>query len=277
MTEGPRTARDGLAEEPGGGRIALVLEYHGGGFSGWQRQDHAPSVQRVVETAISRIANQPVEVVCAGRTDAGVHAAAQVVHFDAPVERPLHAWVLGCNAHLPESVSVLSAHPVPGSFHARYSAQRRGYRYVFLSRRARPALLAGRVAWTHRELDAPRMHAAAQALVGEHDFSAFRAVACQARHAVREVYRIDVARHGDQVWIDVEANAFLHHMVRNIAGTLLAVGSGEQAVEWPERLLAAGDRTRSGITAPAAGLYLTRVVYPPEYDVPSAGRWPVLQ
>ncbi len=257
-------------------RIALVLEYDGSGFSGWQRQAHAPSVQQALETAVSRVADHPVSVVCAGRTDAGVHAAAQVVHFDTSAERPLHAWVLGSNAHLPASVSVLEAHAVDGTFHARYSAQQRAYRYIFLSRRARPALLRNRVAWVHHDLDAERMHDAAQALVGEHDFSAFRAVACQARHPVREVRAIRVHRYGRMVFIDTVANAFLHHMVRNIAGTLLAVGSGRRGVSWPAELLAAGDRTRSGITAPAAGLYLAHVAYPPGYGLPAEGRWPFL-
>ncbi|MFW6277956.1 MAG: tRNA pseudouridine(38-40) synthase TruA [Halorhodospira sp.] len=257
-------------------RIALTLEYDGSGFSGWQRQDHAPSVQQALEQALSGIADHPVSVVCAGRTDAGVHAAAQVVHFDTSAARPLHAWVLGSNSNLPASVSVLSAHLVAETFHARYSARRRAYRYAFLCRRARPALLRNQVAWTHHALDAERMHEAAQALVGEHDFSAFRAVACQARHPVREVFSIRVQRRGELVLIDVEANAFLHHMVRNIAGTLLAVGAGEQEVQWPARLLALGDRTRSGITAPAAGLYLTRVLYEPEHGLPGEGRWPFL-
>nr|WP_207161011.1 tRNA pseudouridine(38-40) synthase TruA [Halorhodospira halophila] len=254
----------------------MVLEYDGTGFSGWQRQDDAPSVQEALEGAVSRIANHPVAVVCAGRTDAGVHAAAQVVHFDTTASRPLHAWVLGTNAQLPETVSVRSAHAVDADFHARYQAQRRGYRYVFLCRRARPALLRHRVAWTHHELDEGRMHRAAQALVGEHDFSAFRAAACQAPHAVREVYRLDVHRHGELLFIDIEANAFVHHMVRNIAGTLMAVGTGEQPEHWPAGLLAAGDRTRSGMTAPAAGLYLTRVVYPSHYGLPTRGQWPFL-
>ncbi len=257
-------------------RIALVLEYDGTGFSGWQRQDHAPSVQEELERALSRIADHPVAVVCAGRTDAGVHAAAQVVHVDTTASRPLHAWVLGTNSQLPETVSVRTAHAVEADFHARYGARRRGYRYVFLCRRARPALLRHRVAWTHHPLDAGRMHRAAQALVGEHDFSAFRAVACQAPHAVREGFRIDVHRHGDLLFIDIEANAFVHHMVRNIAGTLMAVGAGEQAESWPAELLAAGDRTRSGVTAPAAGLYLTRVVYPSHHGLPDGGHWPFL-
>ncbi len=257
-------------------RIALVLEYDGGGYSGWQRQAHAPSIQQVLEEALSGVADHRVQVVGSGRTDAGVHAAAQVAHFDTAAERPLHAWVLGSNSQLPRSVSVLAAYPVTVDFHARYSAQRRAYRYIFLCRRSRPALLRGRVAWTHHHLDAPRMHDAAQPLVGEHDFSAFRAAACQARHAVREVYAVEVQRQGDLVVVDVEANAFLHHMVRNIAGTLLAVGAGEQDVGWPAGLLALGDRARSGMTAPAAGLYLTRIVYPREQGLGPVERWPFL-
>ncbi len=257
-------------------RIALVLEYDGSGFSGWQRQRHAPSVQAALEAALSRVADHPVEAVCAGRTDAGVHAAHQVVHFDTSAQRPLHAWVLGANAHLPQAVSVLSAHAVGDGFHARYAARRRAYRYAFLCRRARPALLAHRVGWTPKGLDAGRMHAAAQALVGEHDFSAFRAAACQAAHPVREVFSVTVQRHADRVVIDVAANAFLHHMVRNFAGTLLAVGSGERPVDWPAQLLAEGDRRRSGVTAPASGLYLCGVDYPPEHGVPGTPESPLL-
>ncbi len=266
-----------MAEDSGqGSRIALVIEYDGSGFSGWQRQAHAPSVQEAVEAALSRVADHPVQVVCAGRTDAGVHATAQVAHFDTTAQRPLHAWVLGANSHLPRSVSVLSAHEVGGAFHARYSAVRRAYRYVFQCRRARPALLQDRVAWTHHRLDAERMHEAAQPLVGEHDFSAFRAVACQAAHPVREIHAVRVQRSGELVLIDVEANAFLHHMVRIVAGTLLSVGAGERSTDWPAELLAGGDRTRSGITAPACGLYLTRVAYPEAFSLPGEGRWPFL-
>ena len=250
-------------------RVALIVEYDGSGYSGWQRQRHAPSVQHVLEHALAKVAAGRVELTCAGRTDAGVHAAHQVVHFDPPHERELHAWVLGANANLPDSVSVLSAHAVQSDFHARYQARRRAYRYYFFCRRARPAIWRNRVAWTHRQLDAQRMHDAAQALIGEHDFSAFRAVACQAPHAVREVFRLDVYRQGQLVVIDIEANAFLHHMVRNIAGTLLAVGSADHDVDWPGRLLAWRDRSRSGITAPAAGLYLTGVVYPQHYALPA--------
>ncbi|MCG5530111.1 tRNA pseudouridine(38-40) synthase TruA [Halorhodospira halochloris] len=259
----------GCTEDRQAPRIALIVEYDGSGFSGWQRQHHALSVQEVLEQALSKVAAGRVEVSCAGRTDAGVHAAHQVVHFDPPVERELHAWVLGSNANLPQAVSVICAYEVDRDFHARYKAVRRAYRYYFFCRRARPAIWCNRVAWTHRELDAELMHAAAQPLVGEHDFSAYRAVACQAPHAVREVYRLDVWRRGQMVVIEIEANAFLHHMVRNIAGTLLAVGSGERDTDWPRRLLVERDRTRSGITAPAAGLYLTGVVYPQQYALPA--------
>lgn len=258
-------------DRAGRSRIALIVEYDGTPYCGWQRQLHAPSVQEELEEALARVADGAVEVTCAGRTDAGVHATHQVVHFDPPSERELHAWVLGGNANLAASVSILSAYAVDSQFHARYQARRRAYRYYFFCRRARPALWRSKVAWTHRRLDAERMHDAAQPLVGEHDFSAFRAVACQAAHAVREVFSLEVSRQGDVVVIDVEANAFLHHMVRNIAGTLLAVGCGDQDEDWPRRLLLGRDRTRSGITAPAAGLYLTGVEYPQRFGMPAYG------
>lgn len=259
-----------MSQQGGAGapRVALIIEYDGSGFSGWQRQHHAPSVQQALEGSLAQIADGQVVLTCAGRTDAGVHATYQVVHFDPPVQRELRAWVLGGNANLPQSVSVLAAREVEAGFHARYQAKRRVYRYYFLSRRARPAVLRNRVAWTHRQLDAQRMHAAAQALIGEHDFSAYRAVACQAPHAVREVFRLEVSRQGQLVMMEIEANAFLHHMVRNIAGTLLAVGCGEQDVDWPRRLLRGRDRRRSGITAPGAGLYLCGVEYPQHYGLP---------
>ncbi len=256
-------------------RIALALEYDGSRFSGWQRQHHAPSVQEALETALSRVADHPVEVVCAGRTDAGVHATHQVVHFETTARRPMHAWVLGANASMPEAVSVLWAQPVADTFHARYSAVRRAYRYIFFCRRSRPALLRRRVAWLHRPLDAERMREAAKPLLGEHDFSAFRAAACQARHARRRLMRLDVRAEGPFVHLDVEANAFLHHMVRNLAGTLMAVGSGERPVTWPEEVLAGRERTLGGVTAPAEGLYLTRVVYPPDFGLPGDGVFPL--
>ncbi len=253
------------------GRVALGVEYDGAPFSGWQSQRHAPSVQETLEKALSRVADHPVEAVCAGRTDAGVHATHQVVHFDTTARRPMHAWVLGANALMPGAVSALWAQPVSTDFHARYSATRRAYRYVFFCRRSRPALLRRRVAWVHRPMDAGLMQKAARPLLGEHDFSAFRAAACQSRHARRRLLRLEVFERGPFIYLDVEANAFLHHMVRNLAGTLMAVGRGERPVEWPAEVLAGRDRTSGGITAPAEGLYLTRVVYPPAFGLPERG------
>lgn len=256
--------------DDGSRRIALRLEYDGAAFAGWQVQPHAPSVQQTLERALSAVADHPVEVTAAGRTDSGVHATAQVVHFDTTARRQEHQWVLGANAHLPEAVSVLSSHHVEEGFHARYTAVLRGYRYVFLCRRSRPALLRGRVGWTPRALDVERMHRAAQGLLGEQDFTAYRAAACQAAHAVRRLHRLDVHGDGALVTVDVEANAFLHHMVRNLAGTLMEVGTGERPVRWPREVLEARDRRRAGMTAPAEGLYLCRVVYPEEHGVPSS-------
>ncbi|MFP5507503.1 MAG: tRNA pseudouridine(38-40) synthase TruA [Gammaproteobacteria bacterium] len=255
-------------------RIALGIEYDGSGFSGWQRQAHCTGVQEVLERALSRVADHPVETVCAGRTDAGVHATAQVVHFDTAAERSPRAWTLGTNCHLPPEVCVTWAQPVAEDFHARYSATARSYRYIIQNRDVRPGLLRGRVAWDHWPLNAERMAAAARCLIGEHDFSSFRAQGCQARHPRREILAIDVQRHGEFIHLDVTANAFLHHMVRNIAGTLMAVGRGEQPVDWVREVLEARDRKVAGITAAAAGLYLVQVRYPERFGVPQEARVP---
>jgi tRNA pseudouridine38-40 synthase len=242
-------------------RYALGLEYDGTEFSGWQFQTHSRSVQECVEIALSKVADHSVKTYCAGRTDAGVHAAGQVIHFDSSADRKLRAWVFGTNVHLPRGIAVHWAEPVPDVFHARFSARRRSYRYYILNRPARPGLLASRVTWECRVLDAARMHTAAQYLLGEHDFSAFRAQGCQARHPVRTIYRIGVEQRGALLVLEVEANAFLHHMVRNIAGVLLAIGRGEAAPEWARAVLIGRQRAHAGITAPAAGLYLTHVHY----------------
>lgn len=255
-------------------RIALGVEYDGAAFSGWQMQAHARSVQAEVERALSRVAAHPVRVTCAGRTDAGVHATHQVVHFDTSAERPHRAWLMGGNANLPGSVALRWVREVDESFSARFSATARSYRYVILSQALRPALLRDRVSWTYKALDAQRMHAAGQALLGEHDFTSFRAVACQAKHPLRTLHRLSVRRAGDYLYLDVEANAFLHHMVRNIAGTLMAIGTGERPPEWAAEVLAARDRTVAGITAPAEGLYLVGVRYPEQYGIPAQGALP---
>ena len=249
-------------------RIALGIEYDGTDFFGWQRLSHGPSLQAEVEAALSFVADHPIEVTCAGRTDAGVHARCQVVHFDSDAARDERAWTLGANSRLAGAISVLWARQVRDDFHARFSARARRYRYVILNRAIRPALEARYLSWERRQLDEGTMHAAAQALVGEYDFSAFRAVACQATHARREVLRIGVRREGERVILDIEANAFLHHMVRNIAGSLLEVGRGEQPPEWIARVLEKRDRALAGATAPAQGLTFVGPRYPSEWQLP---------
>jgi tRNA pseudouridine38-40 synthase len=249
-------------------RIALGLEYDGAAYSGWQAQRTLRTVQQVTERALSSVAAEPVSLVAAGRTDAGVHAAGQVAHFDTSARRTMRAWVLGTNSALPEDVGVAWAVPVPGHFHARYCAEARTYRYVIGNRMARPALSARRAAWVWRALDAARMAEAAAFLIGEHDFSAFRSTECQAKSPVRRLQRLTVVRHGDWVVIEATANAFLHHMMRNIAGLLVAVGKGEAPPAWAREVLAGRDRTRSAATAPAAGLYLWEVRYPAAFVLP---------
>lgn len=250
-------------------RIALGVEYFGAPFHGWQAQGHTPhTVQAALEAALSRVAAMSVQTTAAGRTDAGVHARGQVVHFDSPVTRDAEAWVLGVNRYLPSSVAVQWAQPVPDSFHARFSATWRRYRYLIRDDRARSALGAGRVSWFHYPLDEARMAEAATVLIGEHDFSSFRAQACQARSPVRTVQQLSVRRCGSLVVLDIQANAFLQHMVRNIAGVLMAVGKGDRSVSWVAEVLAHRDRVRGGVTAPPDGLYLTAVGYPAEFALP---------
>jgi tRNA pseudouridine38-40 synthase len=251
-------------------RYAIGLEYDGSAFLGWQIQRQEPTVQGCVELAVERVANHPARVTCSGRTDAGVHALAQVAHFDSEAGRSERSWILGLNSHLPEGASVLWIRPVDESFHARFSAYSRSYRYVILNRWIRPALEARRMSWCRTPLDADKMHAAAQALLGEHDFSSFRASACQARHAVREIQSVSVQRSADVVTLEVTADGFLYHMVRNIAGSLLRVGTGEEPVSWMKALLEMKDRTRAAPTAPAGGLYFVAARYPANYGLPES-------
>src|SRR5690242_8321525 len=243
-------------------RIAVGIEYEGSAYAGWQAQPSVPTLQGVLERALGRVAAEPVGLTCAGRTDAGVHASGQVAHFDTHAVRSLRGWVLGANSELPRDVSVAWAMPVPGHFHARYCAEARTYRYLIANRLARPALLCGRAAWIHRPLDEARMREAAQSLLGEHDFSAFRAAECQAKSPIRRMERLEVERHGEFVTIEATANAFLHHMARNIAGLLIAIGRGDAPVEFAHQVLSGRDRTRNAATAAAAGLYLLAVRYP---------------
>jgi tRNA pseudouridine38-40 synthase len=256
-------------------RIAALVEYDGTDFAGWQSQVHSVSVQDAVEAAVGFVAGHAVIAICAGRTDSGVHAAGQVIHFDTSAMRTPRAWVLGSNTKLPPSIAVQWAGEVPVGFHARHAAVRRIYRYYILNRSARSALQRRRTAWIHRPLDAEAMHGAAQVLIGEHDFSAFRSIECQSKTPVRRVQRIHVERTGDTVWLEIEANAYLHHMVRNIVGTLLDVQREPDPAGAMARILAGGDRRAAGITAPASGLYLWRVEYPAVYGIPapSGGFW----
>jgi tRNA pseudouridine38-40 synthase len=249
-------------------RVALGIEYDGTDFHGWQRLTHGDTVQGVLEAALSRVADHPIEVTCAGRTDAGVHAIAQVVHFDSLAPRLPFAWMMGGNSNLPDAVAVTWAREVAPDFHARFSARARRYRYRLLNRRVRPALTARYVAWERTPLDALAMHAAAQELLGEHDFGAFRAAQCQAPHARRKLQVFEVSRHGEEIHFEVQANAFLHHMVRNLVGTLLEVGRGQRPVQWPRSILDGRDRTRAGATAAAAGLTFLGPRYPAEWDLP---------
>lgn len=249
-------------------RVALGVEYDGSAFSGWQMQNGAYSVQEEVERALSKVANHSVRVTCAGRTDAGVHATGQVVHFDSAAIRTQRAWQYGGNANLSRHVAIQWVADVAPEFHARFSAVRRRYRYVIANRGVRPTFLDGRVTWEYRPLDADKMGEAAKCLVGSHDFSSFRALACQAKSPVREVFSLEVTRYGEFVVIEVEANAFLHHMVRNIAGVLMDIGAGKQPSAWAREVLLARDRTLGGVTAPPHGLYLIKVYYPGQFSVP---------
>lgn len=249
-------------------RIALGIEYDGTDFNGWQRLKSDVSVQGVLEQALSRVANHPVEVSCAGRTDAGVHGVCQVVHFDTSAQRAMHGWVLGGCSNLPRSVAVLWAQPVPDSFHARFSARSRRYRYCILNRPVRAALEARYVTWERLPLDADRMDAAVQALLGEHDFTAFRALSCQAPHPRRTVLAASVRREGERVLVEIEANGFLHHMVRNIVGSLLVIGRGEQPVTWMGELLAGRNRQVAAATAPASGLTFVGPRYEAHWGLP---------
>jgi len=249
-------------------RIAVGLEYDGRAYSGWQSQPALNTVQDQVQRAFARVADSPVECVCAGRTDAGVHALAQVAHFDSDAVRSERAWRLGANTYLPADVSVAWVREVPGHFHARYSALARSYRYLILNRDSRSALAVGRATWERRPLDATRMHESAQVLVGEHDFSAFRAAECQAKSPLRRLDSLTVTRRDTWVVLEITANAFLHHMVRNIAGLLMAVGYGESPPERVAAMLAARDRRINAATAAPDGLYLAAVRYPEEFRLP---------
>jgi tRNA pseudouridine38-40 synthase len=250
-------------------RLAVGIEYDGSAFMGWQRQVHpGRTVQAAVEEALAKVADHPVDVTCAGRTDAGVHASGQVIHFDTEAKRDLRGWLLGTNSNLPPDVAAGWVMEVVEDFHARFKATARQYRYVILNRGTRPALARGELSWIHRPLDAERMQAAARHLTGKHDFSAFRSVECQAKQPVRTLMHLDVRREGERIVLDALADGFLHHMVRNIAGVLMAVGEGKREPEWAREVLEGRDRTLGGVTAPPNGLSLVAVRYPAAYGIP---------
>ena len=249
-------------------RIALGLEYDGSAFCGWQTQPKACGVQDHLEDALERFAASPIEVTAAGRTDTGVHASAQVVHFDTEVVRDGNSWVRGPNACAGEELRVLWSHRVPEDFHARYSALSRTYRYLLLNEPVAPAILKGRVGWYHRPLDLARMQEAARTVLGEHDFSAFRDSQCQSRSPIRTMMETTIERRANLVVLTFRANAFLHHMIRNLVGSLVYVGAGREDPDWIGKLLASRDRKLAAPTFPAAGLYLSGVEYDPKFGLP---------
>ncbi|MBI3902039.1 MAG: tRNA pseudouridine(38-40) synthase TruA [Nitrosomonadales bacterium] len=249
-------------------RIALGVEYDGSSYSGWQSQPDRPNIQDTLQAALSSIAGAPISVIAAGRTDTGVHALEQVVHFDSGVNRPLTAWVRGTNALLPENIAILWAHTVPDEFHARFSAQARSYQYVLINRPSRSAVHHGKAGWFHAPLNTAAMREAAQYLLGKHDFSAFRASECQARTPIKTLSRLDIQQQGDTIIFDLRADAFLHHMVRNIVGCLLYVGKGKYPPQWLEQVLQARNRGLAAPTFASDGLYLRHITYDTKWGLP---------
>ena len=246
-------------------KLALGIEYDGSRYYGWQRQNEVRSVQEKLEKALTKVANHPVVVFCAGRTDAGVHGTGQVVHFETTSQRADSAWTLGVNANLPDDIAVRWVKAVPDEFHARFSATARRYRYVIFNQRLRPAILGNGITHFYHPLDVEKMQRAGQCLIGENDFTSFRAVQCQSRTPWRNVMHLNVTRYGAYVIVDIKANAFVHHMVRNIVGSLMEIGCGNQPESWMADLLAAKDRTLAAATAKAEGLYLVAVDYPSHF------------
>jgi len=258
-------------------KIALGVEYDGSHFCGWQsqvKQAGTRTVQGLVEKALAKVAGEAIKVICAGRTDTGVHAISQIIHFETSVDRPMKAWLMGGNSNLPSDVNFLWAQPVSDDFHARFKATARSYRYVILNRPMRSALLRERVTWIYHPLNETLMNEAAQHLLGQHDFTSFRSCSCQAPHPNRSIHHLSVRREGDYLYIDITANAFLHNMVRIISGVLMAVGQGERETAWVAEVLAAKDRTVAGITAPGRGLYFVSPFYPQEYRLPFEANLP---
>jgi tRNA pseudouridine38-40 synthase len=259
-------------------RYAAIVEYNGACFHGWQKQKHhnEPTIQAALEAAISKVANHPVEIACAGRTDAGVHATRQVIHFDTTSKRSDYGWLMGINTNTPANVSLQWIGQVAPEFHARYKAQARCYRYLINNAPYRQALQYDQLTWWRYPLDAGRMHQAAQSLLGQHDFSSFRAKDCQAKTPVKTMHRIQVRQWGSLILLELEASAFLYHMVRNIVGVLLPIGEGHQPIEWMAEVLEAKSRLAAGVTAPGDGLHFVGVRYPQQFDIPSQPFGPLL-
>ncbi|UDG80853.1 tRNA pseudouridine synthase A [Candidatus Hartigia pinicola] len=249
-------------------RIALGIEYNGSRYHGWQRQQKVKSVQGCLEKALSKIANQPINVFCAGRTDTGVHATGQVVHFETSIKRKESAWTVGGNRYCPEDIAIRWYQTVSNEFHARFSAIARRYQYIIFNHPYRPAILSNIVMHVNYPIDEKKMDQAAQALLGEHDFTSFRSVNCQSRTSWRHVMHVHVTRYCNYIIVDIKANAFLYHMVRNIVGSLLEIGRGYQDINWIEKLLVLKDRTKAAETAQARGLYLVSVDYPNKFSLP---------
>jgi len=260
-------------------KIALGLEYCGTQYYGWQRQKDPRTIQAYVEEALSKVADQLLTVYCAGRTDTGVHALHQIIHIETIAMREMHSWVFGGNVHLPYDISILWAKLVENDFHARFSATGRTYRYIILNRPARSGLYHNKVTWECRSLDEHRMRQAAVSLIGEHDFTSYRSIDCQAKNPVRTIRRLDIYRQGDYIVIEIEANAFLHHMVRNIAGVLMDIGMNKAPIDWAQEVLEKHDRTLGGITAPPEGLYLINVNYPEKFAIPerNGSTWAIVK
>ncbi|WP_133011398.1 tRNA pseudouridine(38-40) synthase TruA [Marinomonas flavescens] len=251
-------------------KVVLLVEYNGSAYKGWQAQKYdVPTVQENLEKALSVIANHKVSVICAGRTDSGVHASSQVVHFETDEERSERSWTLGTNTHLPSDIAVVAARYVDDDFHARFSALSRRYRYVIYPTALRPAILSSGLTWTYKSLDVGAMAQAAECFLGTHDFTSFRAIGCQANTPTRTILNFSVQQLGQYVVLDVRANAFLHHMIRNFAGVLMTIGAGEKPISWAKQVLDAKDRTQGGITAPPTGLYFVDAEYPDHFNVPS--------
>lgn len=252
-------------------RYAASVQYDGSQFFGWQiLKTGLPTVQAAVEAALSKVANHPVSVICAGRTDARVHGCNQIIHFESDSLRTERGWAYGTNANLPDEIAINWVKPVSGDFHARFSALWRRYRYVIYNHPIRPAHLSKGVTWSYRPLDVDRMRAAAEHLRGEHDFTSYRAMQCQAKNPVRHVTRLDITQHGPLIVIDVQANAFLHHMIRNFAGVLMAIGCGKCEPIWAKEVLDARDRGQGGVTASPCGLYFVDVGYSEVFDLPAS-------